>query len=844
MKHFSLLLLLFTVCQLPAQGWIWQAGNSTTSEELKLIWNDTDSTVVCVGDSAGLIVWKQFDHSGQLLIAKQVSTINQNPDIDHYIKHDFGFTFLTRTIQWTSWSTYNTSNYYQLNDPAGNTFYSGVIYGQNNNNYQVNDALLTPDSAALVVGTHINPDETKLYLQKTFINGQTGWIKELHDSTKNIKGWRICPVSGNRYLLLATRSGYIGSILHYEFGFLLLNETGDLLESNWVPTSGTFESSVDVQIPIVNNAEGFSVLKNESKTFYRFDAMGHFLWSKKIDISFTPLAMHPTNTGYVLCGNYSTGSGNNLLAIATIDQGGNLLWSRFHVIRELEHWYDVAALTEGGYIAVGALGNLVVDYNSDFFAAKINADGSIFNNKISGYVFADLNANCLRDSAEMGIANLITYFNNNYSKYTVQTDPDGHFDLLSDMGSYTLKFSQPPGAYWTPCVDSLSGYFPDAYTTDTVYFPFRPTILCPQMRVDLEANRIRPCSTAVVQLRWQNAGTALADSVAIILTLPANAELVSSQLPMQAIGSNQYLLDLGMVPVGGSGQIPITIEGDCALQIGDVLCLQAEIFPNTICTSPEPVDSTEFQFAQERCLDVRNSYDPNDKTAEPLGRGEFHYIPADTALVYLIRFQNTGNDTAFTVIIRDTLSADLDPFSVRPEIASHPYRLEFQENGSLKFIFDHILLPDSTANEAASHGFIRFQVKMRPGLLPLTTISNRAAIYFDYNSPVLTNTVQRTIEPPIVSGATLLLPIGPLVEISPNPGHGFFELRMQLAQAGDMQINVYDGLGQLVSKVLPGSHLSAGAYQWIIPAETWPVGMYFIEISSQHLTIVRKLIRQ
>jgi uncharacterized repeat protein (TIGR01451 family) len=52
------------------------------------------------------------------------------------------------------------------------------------------------------------------------------------------------------------------------------------------------------------------------------------------------------------------------------------------------------------------------------------------------------------------------------------------------------------------------------------------------------------------------------------------------------------------------------------------------------------------------CSDpITGSYDPNDKTATP---GEIA-LP-DQWIDYRIRFQNTGNDTAFNIHLMDTLS--------------------------------------------------------------------------------------------------------------------------------------------------------------------------------------------
>src|SRR5690606_8518432 len=99
---------------------------------------------------------------------------------------------------------------------------------------------------------------------------------------------------------------------------------------------------------------------------------------------------------------------------------------------------------------------------------------------------------------------------------------------------------------------------------------------------------------------------------------------------------------------------------------------------------------------------------------------------------YTIRFQNTGTDTAFNVLITDTLPAYLDPGSFVVGAASHNFTWELRDAGTLKFSFPDILLPDSNANEAASHGFVSFRIKPREPVLPGTMIENFANIYFDF----------------------------------------------------------------------------------------------------------------
>jgi uncharacterized repeat protein (TIGR01451 family) len=148
------------------------------------------------------------------------------------------------------------------------------------------------------------------------------------------------------------------------------------------------------------------------------------------------------------------------------------------------------------------------------------------------------------------------------------------------------------------------------------------------------------------------------------------------------------------------------------------------------------------------CGLVTGSYDPNDKTGYPLGLGSNHEIEPNQDMEYIIRFQNTGTDTAFTVVIRDTLSTDLDIFSLRSGTSSHDYTFRMYGPRVLEWTFNNIMLPDSNINLIGSNGFVSFKVHQVPNLAIGTVIENSASIYFDFNAPIFTNTSWHTIALP------------------------------------------------------------------------------------------------
>ncbi|MEO1418834.1 MAG: T9SS type A sorting domain-containing protein [Bacteroidota bacterium] len=159
--------------------------------------------------------------------------------------------------------------------------------------------------------------------------------------------------------------------------------------------------------------------------------------------------------------------------------------------------------------------------------------------------------------------------------------------------------------------------------------------------------------------------------------------------------------------------------------------------------------TSPFEFEDTDCQPNIGSYDPNDKQATPVGTGPEHQIAPGSLLEYLIRFQNTGTDTAFFVNILDTLPEQVVPSSLRVRAASHTYT-QFEDslpNGRTvyRFSFDPILLPDSATDLAMSQGYIKFAIQMKDSLPIGTKIENTASIYFDYNLPIKTNRTLQTL---------------------------------------------------------------------------------------------------
>lgn len=235
--------------------------------------------------------------------------------------------------------------------------------------------------------------------------------------------------------------------------------------------------------------------------------------------------------------------------------------------------------------------------------------------------------------------------------------------------------------------------------------------------------------------------------------------------------------------------------------------------------------NTGDPFVDIHCGQVVSSFDPNDKRGFPLGWRDEHFLEIGQEVEYMIRFQNTGNDTAFLVVIRDVLPPELDPATVRPGPASHPYRFQLSGSGALRFTFENILLPDSTTNEPASHGFVTFRVAQRPDLPLGTILENTAAIDFDFNEPVITNTYFHTIGYPLLTFTLDPPSPGTLdLRIAPNPASSFAEF--QLTENDTYQFSLLDATGKLLHR----HRFSGNRYRF--ERGRLPAGLYFFRMEN------------
>lgn len=213
---------------------------------------------------------------------------------------------------------------------------------------------------------------------------------------------------------------------------------------------------------------------------------------------------------------------------------------------------------------------------------------------------------------------------------------------------------------------------------------------------------------------------------------------------------------------------------------------------------PQFPTNDQGRFEDQDCQANVGSFDPNDKQGFPLGIGAEHFVPQGQEIEYRVRFQNTGTDTAFNVIVLDTLDQSLDLTTVRPGSSSHPYKMHVLGAGVLQFVFENIQLPDSSVNQSGSNGYFEFAIRPKAGLPDGTVLRNEAAIFFDFNLPVITNRTRHTLGNQYLNVSNVTFRPGLQLDVFPNPAAERATFSLKSAQPSSGILRLFDARGAMV----------------------------------------------
>jgi uncharacterized repeat protein (TIGR01451 family) len=449
---------------------------------------------------------------------------------------------------------------------------------------------------------------------------------------------------------------------------------------------------------------------------------------------------------------------------------------------------------------------------------------------ISGHVFSDENGNCIFDSLDVVTENIPVQLFDSLNTLVAQNYVvAGTYGFsVAQPGAYKLKIQNTNLPFAIACAqaDSLIVNL-DSLNTGITHNNF--PVICNQP-YDLFVQSINrqgwvfPGQVHTVNTNVVNNGTWYnldCDSVnysgTIIIEI-GGPVLYNSPAPnalTPQVNGNIFTYAISDFNNLTTQSFGLKLLTDTSATANDSICVHVEIHPS-------PLDNDTINNIYDFCYNVMNSYDPNMKEVFP---ANIDYGFEDW-LTYTIHFQNTGNAPAFNIRLKDTIDTNLDMATFEIRGYSHPATATLFGN-ILSVKFANIMLPDSTTDFDGSMGYFQYRIKPYPNLPLGAQIENTAYIYFDYNSPIVTNTTQSNFGVDgIAEGQNLFQHE---FEIYPNPSSGIFYFK------DSRNIQSVEGYNLLGEKVFIQGAINH------INLQNQPKGIYLVRVnSSQTLRVVKE----
>ena len=348
---------------------------------------------------------------------------------------------------------------------------------------------------------------------------------------------------------------------------------------------------------------------------------------------------------------------------------------------------------------------------------------------LSGQAYIDANENCALGSGDVNLTG--TVIEVQPGNYYALTNGTGQYSINLPYGSYSVADQNP--LYQEHCGVEGTPFTISAGTPNVTRNLADTSLTGLDVQMHISSGAARPGFEVQYAMRVRNLTGVSAGNGTVSYTFdPTLIFLNANPAPTSVVGNTITWNFTGLGALANRYFWPrFQVPPDIAL-LGTVLEASASV----------TMVNAEADLANniaDHSVTVTGAYDPNDKLAYTSGGNTSVWqIGEDEWIDYTIRFQNTGTDTAFFVVITDTLPPNLDPATFQAGAASHTSSVSMHGNGVLRWNFPNILLPDSNVNEALSHGFVGFRIRPRLPLLPGDEITNIANIYFDYNPPVIT----------------------------------------------------------------------------------------------------------
>ena len=493
--------------------------------------------------------------------------------------------------------------------------------------------------------------------------------------------------------------------------------------------------------------------------------------------------------------------------------------------------------------------NLTVRFDSDFTISCSQGssccteqfDFDVFCASSVGFIqvnaFVDANTNNINDTSEFSFSNgYFTYEVNGDGMINTVNSSTGSFQIISgnatDTYDVTFNLYDESEACYDITTTSFSNISVATGSTITLDFPVVEEQSCEDLAVYLINNWAppRPGFTHDNYLYIENLGftTIVSGTVEFVIDPQLVYNNTFSVNPAYTVTNTATGFTVDFVNLQPSDVESIGISITCPVNVA-----LDDIVTNTasyLTDSSDLVASNNYSTLSEV---VVGSWDPNDKMEAHGPRVLYEdFVTSDEWLYYTIRFQNLGTAEAIFVRIEDALDDQLDESTFQMLRSSHDYVVTRTER-DLEWYFDDINLPAEQDDAEGSNGFVYFRVKPLAGYGIGDVIPNTAAIYFDFNAPVITNRFETEFVTPLS-----IVDLDAIdLNVFPNPANDRVTISLNNTAINDFDVTLVDIQGKMIN--VPQLNYNDSIE---LNVSSLNAGLYFVQLKKGNQTIVEKLI--
>lgn len=467
---------------------------------------------------------------------------------------------------------------------------------------------------------------------------------------------------------------------------------------------------------------------------------------------------------------------------------------------------------------------------------------------ISGQVYKDANSNCTIDGGETGIHNIMIHCSGIGYAFT---DANGNYSFQVPSGTYTISETVNSTYPLATCQSNahVQNVTASSGCVTTVNFANNVVLLHDLHIITTSYPYPGPIPGNMYNQRViiENNGTIQESAVQIGYTHDGQLGSMSPNLftQLDAVNyPNWYSVQSGFTSLtpGTSDVINTIYNTPTNIPLGT----QVNFYDSTAHMAPINttwlLDQTPWNNVQNYQQTVIGSFDPNFKEVSPQGNGTQGYIASkDSLLSYVIHFQNEGTYFAQNISVVDTLDADLDWTTLHPGYSDHSYTTTVSENGVITFKFANINLPwKQQYGDIMSSGMVTYTIKRKRNLAQGTQFKNSAAIYFDYNAPIITNTTLNTLNDVFASIEEKSKIDNSDVVLYPNPATDNLSIIINSKASNNGQVNILD----ITGKVLSSQDINLENGKNVINQNTNDLssGIYFVQVKCNESFVTKKLV--